>query len=194
MGSQYESVAIFDLAPENKVSITVISVTPSEVVLSGSWVLDQRQSREISLVLADRLAIPLTPTTESAFPEQKYGYTKVSLAEFFAEAQKDADSSLQAFNEYQNEDVKKRKNLVPPVFYDWSSPPNLLEAEASLNSLGMLGTYEGTAPEMKRVLPAAKLVLFFITKWQSDESARSGRKYVDGAEAQVTILPRKWLG
>lgn len=193
MSSQYASVAIFDLGPANKVSISVISVTPNEVVLSGSWVLEQHQDNEISLILSDRLAIPLTKATESAYPEKKYGYTKVSLSDFFVEARLDAASSLEAFNQYRNEDLKKRKNLVPPFFYDWSTPPDLLEAEGILGSLGIPGTYEGTAPEMKRVLAAARLVLYFISKWQNDESARSGRKYVDGAEAQITILPRKWM-
>lgn len=193
MSSQYASVAIFDLGPANKVSISVISVTPSEVVLSGSWVLEQHQDNEISLILSDRLAIPLTKATESAYPEKKYGYTKVSLSDFFVEARLDAASSLEAFNQYRNEDLKKRKNLVPPFFYDWSTPPDLLEAEGILGSLGIPGTYEGTALEMKRVLAAARLVLYFISKWQNDETARSGRKYVDGAEAQITILPRKWM-
>lgn len=193
MSSQYASVAIFDLGPANKVSISVISVTPSEVVLSGSWVLEQHQDNEISLILSDRLAIPLTRATESAYPEKKYGYTKVSLSDFFVEARLDAASSLEAFNQYRNEDLKKRKNLVPPFFYDWSTPPDLLEAEGILGSLGIPGTYEGTALEMKRVLAAARLVLYFISKWQNDETARSGRKYVDGAEAQITILPRKWM-
>ena len=193
MSSQYASVAIFDLGPANKVSISVISVTPSEVVLSGSWVLELQQDKEISLILSDRLAIPLTAATEGALPERKYGYTKVSLPDFFLEARKDAASSLEAFNQYRNEDLKKRKNLVPPLFYDWSMPPDLLESEAILESLGIAGTYEGTALEMKRVLSAAKLVSFYISKWQSDETARSGRKYVDGVEAQITILPRKWL-
>lgn len=193
MSSQYASVAIFDLGPANKVSISVISVTPSEAVLSGSWVLEQHQDNEISLILSDRLAIPLTKATESAYPEKKYGYTKVSLSDFFVEARLDAASSLEAFNQYRNEDLKKRKNLVPPFFYDWSTPPDLLEAEGILGSLGIPGTYEGTALEMKRVLAAARLVLYFISKWQNDETARSGRKYVDGAEAQITILPRKWM-
>lgn len=193
MSSQYASVAIFDLGPANKVSISVISVTPNEVVLSGSWVLEQHQDNEISLILSDRLAIPLTKATESAYPEKKYGYTKVSLSDFFVEARLDAASSLEAFNQYRNEDLKKRKNLVPPFFYDWSAPPDLLEAEGILGSLGIPGTYEGTALEMKRVLAAARLVLYFISKWQNDETARSGRKYVDGAEAQITILPRKWM-
>ena len=193
MSSQYASVAIFDLGPANKVSISVISVTPNEVVLSGSWVLEQHQDNEISLILSDRLAIPLTKATESAYPEKKYGYTKVSLSDFFVEARLDAASSLEAFDQYRNEDLKKRKNLVPPFFYDWSTPPDLLEAEEILGSLGIPGTYEGTAPEMKRVLAAARLVLYFISKWQNDETARSGRKYVDGAEAQITILPRKWM-
>lgn len=193
MDNQYASVAIFDLASELKVSISVISVTPNEVVLSGSWVLKQSKIDEISLVLKDRLAIPLSPSAETTFPGSKFGYEKVSIKEFFSEAHAEALSNLDAFNLYKNEDLKKRKNLVAPVFYDWTTPPNLADAEIVLKSMSLSGIYEETASEMKSVLPAARLVQFYITKWQTDEAARSGRKYASADESQAKILPSKWL-
>lgn len=196
MNRQYSSIAIFDLAEDSKIAISVISVisvTPNEVVLSGAWVLPQNNKIDISLILSNRLAIPLSPEAEKLFSEKEFEFRKVSLSDFFSEAKDDAKSGLQSFNQYKDQDPKKRKNLVEPGFYDWNEAPNLLQAPWILNSLGMTDQYEGTAPEMRPILAAARLVQFFIVKWHSDELARTGRKYVDGTDAELTILPRSWV-
>jgi len=193
MNNQYSSIAIFDLTSDSKMAISAISVTPDEVVLSGAWVLPQSNKKDISLILSNRLAIPLTTEAEKLFPEKEFGFRKVSLADFFSEAKDDAKSGLDSFNEYKNQDSKKRKNLVAPTFYDWNEVPNLLQAASALNSFGMTDQYDGTAPEMRPVHAAARLVQLFVLKWHSDESARSGRKYVDGTDAELTILPRSWM-
>jgi hypothetical protein len=193
MNNQYSSIAIFDLTLDSKVAISAISVTPNEVVLSGAWVLPQINTKDISLILSERLAIPLSPEAEKLFSANEFGYRKVSLADFFSEAKDDAKSGLDSFNVYKDQDPKKRKILVAPTFYDWDEAPNLLQAASVLNLLGMKDEYDGTAPEMRPVLAAARLVQFFVLKWHADESARTGRKYVDGADAQITILPKSWL-
>lgn len=193
MNNQYSSIALFDLTLDSKVAIAAISVTPNEVVLSGAWVLPQSNAKDISLILSNRLAIPLTPGAEEIFSEKEFGYRKVSLADFISEAKADAKSGLESFSEYKNQDLKKRKNLVAPTFFEWNETPDLLQAAAVLESFGINGRYEGSPSEMESTHAAARLVQFFILKWHSDESARSGRKYVDGTEAELTILPRSWL-
>ena len=40
---------------------------------------------------------------------------------------------------------------------------------------------------------AARLVKFLIEMWQLDEQERVNRKYVDGTDAEITILPESWL-
>jgi hypothetical protein len=193
MSSPYASLAIFDLVSDSKVAISTISVTTDEVVLSGAWVLDQSQVNEIKLILSDRLGIPLSSEAEKKFSEDKMGYSKVSLAQFVSEAKSEAALGRESFDKYRSEDLKKRKNLVAPEFYEWESVPDLMQSEAHLDSFGLVQGYEGTAPEMRQVLAAARVLQYLILKWKSDELSRSGRKYVEGDSAAVTILPKSWL-
>jgi len=193
MSSPYASLAIFDLVPESKVAISTISVTTDEVVLSGAWVLDQSQVNEIKLILSDRLGIPLSSEAAKKFSEDKMGYSKVSLAQFVSEAKSEAALGRESFDKYRSEDLKKRKNLVAPEFYEWESVPDLMQSESHLDSFGLVQGYEGTAPEMRQVLAAARVLQYLILKWKSDELSRSGRKYVEGDSAVVTILPKSWL-
>ena len=95
--------------------------------------------------------------------------------------------------EFKAADVKKRKNLVLPDFYDWPSDVDLNRSSDFLESLGMVGDIEGTAIEMKNVMPAARLVKFLVDKWLSDEAERKSKKFVTGKEAEITILPTCWL-
>ena len=46
---------------------------------------------------------------------------------------------------------------------------------------------------MRNTLAAARLVKFLIEMWQLDEQERVNRKYVDGTDAEITILPESWL-
>jgi hypothetical protein len=193
MSSPYASLAVFDLVSESKVAISTISITTDEVVLSGAWVLDQAQEAEIALILSDRLAIPLSSEAAKKFSEDKTGYKKVSLAQFVSEAKSEANLGRESFDKYKNEDLKKRKNLVAPEFYEWASVPDLMQSESHLDSFGLVEGYEGTAPEMRQVLAAARVLQYLILKWKSDELSRSGRKYVEGENATVTILPKSWL-
>jgi hypothetical protein len=193
MSSPYASLAIFDLVSDSKVAISTISVTTDEVVLSGAWVLDQSQVNEIKLILSDRLGIPLSSEAEKKFSEDKMGYSKVSLAQFVSEAKSEAALGRESFDKYRSEDLKKRKNLVAPEFYEWESVPDLMQSESHLDSFGLVQGYEGTAPEMRQVLAAARVLQYLILKWKSDELSRSGRKYVEGDSAAVTILPKSWL-
>jgi hypothetical protein len=193
MSSPYASLAIFDLVTDSKVAISTISVTTNEVVLSGAWVLDQSQVNEIKLILSGRLGIPLSSEAEKKFSEDKMGYSKVSLAQFVSEAKSEAALGRESFDKYRSEDLKKRKNLVAPEFYEWESVPDLMQSESHLDSFGLVQGYEGTAPEMRQVLAAARVLQYLILKWKSDELSRSGRKYVEGDSAAVTILPKSWL-
>jgi hypothetical protein len=79
--------------------------------------------------------------------------------------------------------------MIPPTFFEWPSEVNLNEIGAELKRSGLQEKIVGTDQEMQSVLSAARLLKFFIQKWQSDEQTRSNRKYVDGDLAKVTILP-----
>ena len=193
MSSKYSSIAIFDLSPNERVAISTISISSEEVSLSGAWVFPTDQVQDISLVLSGRLAIPLSDAASKKFSESIFQFKTVSLDDFFLEAKRDAKAGLESFDSYKNEDLKKRKNLVSPIFFDWQDAPDLRQSSSYLETQGLLQGYEGTSPEMENVLSAARVVKFLIERWQSDENARSGRKYVDGQQAEMTILPTAWL-
>jgi hypothetical protein len=46
---------------------------------------------------------------------------------------------------------------------------------------------------MKRIIAAARLLRHLIDKWHPDEQERNNRKYIQGNEADITILPKAWL-
>ena len=59
--------------------------------------------------------------------------------------------------------------------------------------MGKLATPLGTPDEMKRLISAARLLRHLIDMWRLDEQERSNRKYIQGKEADTTILPKAWL-
>lgn len=193
MSNWYASVAVFNLTSDSRLAIATISITPGETVLSGAWVVDINRTEEITTVLAGKLAIPLNMKAEQAFSPNDYSYRKVSLSDFFAEAERDAKSSLDSFEEFKAEDIKKRKNLVRPDFFKWGEAPNLLNSWEILEQNGLPSRNDDCAPEMREVLGASRLVQYFIAQWHSDERARSGRRYLDGEDIEITILPKVWL-
>jgi hypothetical protein len=117
----------------------------------------------------------------------------LATKDFFVEAARDVELGIQRFEEFKAEDMKKRKNLVVPDFYNWPSDVDLNKSSEVLESLGMAGNIEGTATAMSNVMPAARLIKFFVDKWLSDEAERKSKKFVIGKEAEITILPTCWL-
>lgn len=193
MSTKYASVAVFKITSDSQLAISAVSITPDETVLSGAWVIPMDRSEDISTILSGKLAIPLNMEAEQAFSPKDYFYQKVSLNDFFAEAERDAKSSLDSFEDFRSEDLKKRKNLVKPEFYQWGEVPNLLNSWEILELLGLPSRNEDCAPEMREVLGAGRLVQYFISQWHNDERARSGRRYLNGEEIEITLLPNAWL-
>ncbi len=193
MSTKYASVAVFKLTSNSQVAISAISITPNETVLSGAWVIPIDSSEEISTILSGKLAIPLNTEAEKAFTPNDYSYKKVSLKDFFVEAERDAKTSLDSFEDFKAEDLKKRKNLVKPEFYLWGEAPNLLSSWEILKQMGLPSQNQDCAIEMRQALGAARLVQYFISQWHNDERARIGRRYLDGEEIEITILPKVWL-
>ena len=56
-----------------------------------------------------------------------------------------------------------------------------------------MATPSGTPDNFKKTLSAARLVKHLVDMWQLDEQERNNRKYVEGEDAKITILPESWL-
>lgn len=185
----YASIAVVEIVNSTDIAISSISVTQSEVSLSGGWAFDLSKQKEIQNVLANKIVINLSDSLalESIIP--KIGSQVSTFKDFLLSAKQEADVATASFIEYQQADMTKRKKMIPPTFFEWPSEVNLNEVGAELKRFGLQEKIVGTDQEMQSVLSTARLLKFFIQKWQSDEQTRLNRKYVDGDLAKVTILP-----
>lgn len=185
----YASIAIVEILNGSRIAIISISVTRTEVSLSGGWTFELNNKKDIESVLSNKVIINLS--NKADFIELvPSGVARVStFSDFLSSANNEAETALSDFYTYQQADLNKRKKIVPPSFFSWPSEVDLKEIETELKKFGLQEKIVGTDPEMQGVLSAARLLKFFIQKWQSDEQSRSNRKYVVGDSAKVTILP-----
>jgi hypothetical protein len=193
MTNTYASLNIIEIVDSSKLVVSKISISSEGCVLSGGWVFELSDSEQIELVISKSRVIPIGSASDLSPVIKKYSLRVLTTKDFFAEAARDVELGIQRFEEFKAEDIKKRKNLVLPDFYDWPSDVNLNKSSEVLEDLGVVGDIEGTAPAMCNVMPAARLIKFFVDKWLSDEAERKSKKFVTGKEAEITILPKCWL-
>jgi len=112
---------------------------------------------------------------------------------FLIDAKKAAKEALEAYETFKSENLTKRKKLVAPEFYNWPDSINFNESADYLESIGKMATPSGTPDNFKKTLSAARLVKHLVDMWQLDEQERNNRKYVEGEDAKITILPESWL-
>jgi len=189
----YASIAIVELHSNEKVTIESISVTKGECVLSGAWDFSTSKKEDISNVISGKLIIALGNESKVrellADPELKY----LTAKPFLVEAKSAAQEALAAYELFKAEDVKKRKKMVEPSFFNWPDDLDFNKSAEYLESIGKMAVPVSTPDVMKKTLAAARLVKFFVDMWQLDEQERGNRKYVDGDDAEITILPESWL-
>jgi hypothetical protein len=189
----YVSVAVVEIHPGEKVTIESISVSKGECVLSGAWEFSIWDTLNIDNVVSGKLIIPLGDETaiKKLLAESNLKY--LSAKPFLQEAKRAADDALAAYELFKSEDVKKRKKMVEPSFFAWPEDLNFNQSAEYLESIGKMAVPASTPAAMRNTLAAARLVKFLVEMWQLDEQERVNRKYVDGTDAEITILPESWL-
>jgi hypothetical protein len=189
----YASIAVVAIHPGEKVTIESISVSKGECVLSGAWDFSTSDKLNIDNVVSGKLIIPLGDETaiKKLLAESNLKY--LSAKPFLQEAKRAADDALAAYELFKSEDVKKRKKMVEPSFFAWPEDLNFNQSAEYLESIGKMAVSASTPAAMRNTLAAARLVKFLVEMWQLDEQERVNRKYVDGTDAEITILPESWL-
>jgi hypothetical protein len=189
----YASVAVVEIHAGEKVTIESISVSKGECVLSGAWDFSTSDKLNIDNVVSGKLIIPLGDETaiKKLLAESNLKY--LSAKPFLQEAKRAADDALAAYELFKSEDVKKRKKMVEPSFFAWPEDLNFNQSAEYLESIGKMAVSASTPAAMRNTLAAARLVKFLVEMWQLDEQERVNRKYVDGTDAEITILPESWL-
>ena len=189
----YASIAIVQIYNDEKVIIESISITKGECVLSGSWVFSIQDKENIANVVYGKCVIPLGDESDvkKILVNSKLAYLNVQP--FLQEAKNAASEALLAYETFKSEDAKKRKKMVEPTFFNWPDELDFNNSADYLESLGKLAVPASTPVEMKQILAASRLVKFLVDMWNLDEQERVNRKYVDGTDAEITILPKSWL-
>jgi hypothetical protein len=193
MKNYYASIVVVEIQANEKITIESISVSKNECVLSGAWNLSLTEKQKVSNIISGKLIIALGDEALTKKILSKEGLEFLDLKSFLKEAGKAARDAIAAYEVFKSEDLKKRKNMVEPSFFDWPETLNLNDSAEYLESLGKISAPVSTPNEMKKTLSAARLVKLLIERWQMDEQERVNRKYVDGADAEITILPTVWL-
>ena len=189
----YASIAVVEMHSNGKITIESIAVSKGECVLSGAWEFLVNDKQNIASVVSNKLIIALGD--ESAVnnalenPELKF----LKATPFLLEAKKAASDAILAYELFKSEDVKKRKNMVEPTFFNWPGELDFNYSAEYMESIGKMAVPISTPVGMRKTLAAARLVKFLIEMWQLDEQERVNRKYVDGTDAEITILPESWL-
>jgi hypothetical protein len=189
----YASIAVVELHPGDLVTIESISVTEGECVLSGAWGFNISEEENISNVLSGKMIVPLGEKKELGKLPIKSEKIFLDSVPFLIDAKKAAKEALEAYETFKSENLTKRKKLVAPEFYNWPDSINFNESADYLESIGKMATPSGTPDNFKKTLSAARLVKHLVDMWQLDEQERNNRKYVEGEDAKITILPESWL-
>jgi hypothetical protein len=189
----YASIAIVEVHPDNTVTIESISVTEGECVLSGAWDFNISENENISNVLSGKMIIPIGEKKKLEKLPIKGEIVILDSVPFLIDAKKAAKEALEAYESFKSENLTKRKKLVAPEFYNWPDSINFNASADYLESIGKLATPSGTPDSFKKTLSAARLVKHLVDMWQLDEQERNNRKYVEGEDAKITILPESWL-
>ena len=189
----YASIAIVEIHGDNKVTIESISISKGECILSGAWDFSIKEIENISDVVSGKLIIPLgnESAVKKLLAESDLKY--ITAKPFLEEANKAANDALAAYELFKSEDVKKRKKMVEPTFFNWPDDLDFNKASEYFESIGKMAVPSETPVDMKKTLSAARLVKHLVDMWQQDEQERGNRKYVEGVEAEITILPESWL-
>lgn len=189
----YAGVAVIEVINSADIAISSISITHSEVSLSGGWVIKLSEVEKIENILFNKIIVELGDCSSliSVIPRLK---SQISTFKAFLEGAKlESEDAVNAFVEYQRADLAKRKKIARPTFFEWPSDIDLTQIGKTLRHYGLQDKIIGTDKEMEHVLSAARLLKFFIQKWQIDEQIRSNRKYVLEDLAKVTILPPRFF-
>ena len=189
----YASIAIVEIHPDNTVTIESVSVTDGECLLSGAWDLSLSEVEKIKNVLSGKMIIPIGEKKSIGKLSLKGEMVVIDSAPFLNDAKKAAEEALRAYETFKSENPAKRKKLVSPEFYVWPSSIDFSSSAAYLESIGKMATPAGTPDKFKKTLAAARLVKHLIEMWHLDEQERNNRRYVEGEDARVTILPESWL-
>jgi len=209
---QYASIAVIKSISKSTTAIEVISVTADSCDLAGAWIIENSEHEKLTHLLIGRLILKLELNAEIAKLIAEFDAYVIDFDDFISEARNEASFAEKSYFEFMRKNEEeyrtfmaikpaerkllpqiKKKQLIEPVFYSWPNKFDVLNSESFLKSINKEGLLSNHESQMKDVLIAARATKYLIDKWREDEIERSNRLYVEGEDANVSILPVCWL-
>jgi hypothetical protein len=208
----YASIAILDCPSSDLIAVEVISVTKDSCDLAGAWLISIEDLSTLDQIIEGRLLVKLNLKSGVEKSLNKYASFVIDFDDFLAEAKSDAEKAIYAYEEFMIENERTyreymtikpaerkllpkvvKKQLVAPEFSQWPSDFDILKAEKFFESINKKGLVNTVDTEMKGALLASRATKYLIDMWRFDEMERANRIYVEGNEANISILPTSWL-
>ena len=90
----YASIAVVEILPESQIAISAISVTQSEVSLSGGWTFDLTNRIDIENVLTNKIIIDLSHSSDIAVLMPSSAARISTFKDFLLSAKEEAENAL----------------------------------------------------------------------------------------------------
>ena len=189
----YASIAVVEIKSDEIVNIETISVSKGECTLSGAWDFELSDRENISNVVSGKLVVALGEELKVREILSTSNIRLLKIEKFLVEAKTAVINALDSFQTFKSQDLKKRKKMLEPKFFKWPESIDLNFAAKYLDSIGMMAYPRSTPKDSQKILAASRLLQFLIQMWHRDEQERVNRKYIEGLDSEITILPECWL-
>lgn len=186
-------IAVVDESKMGTLLIHHVTVGAEGIGLSGIWELIDPSPNEVS----DRLTHYIIIGTRDGIDrtEQIIGQPirSADLAGFVAACEAADEALNEAWQEYQDEEPKKRAHLKPLAARSWPAVSEDGDAAKILKRVGRT-PHPPTTPTLTRdVLSLANLVKYVIETWYELETDRMSRAYLNQGDTERRLYPTEWL-
>lgn len=191
--SQPLGFALVDQAKSGNLLIHHVSIREEGVFFTGLWSLNNPDSK----IVQDRLTHWLITGTRDGMAQIEAvlgeNIHAANLAGLVTACEK-ADKSLnEIWQEYRDEEPRKRANLKPLAARTWPMVGEDGEAAKILKRVGRSPFPQSAPNETRDILALANLVSYVIETWYDLETDRLSRKYLQMDEDKRHLYPPEWL-
>jgi hypothetical protein len=188
-------IAVVDESKDGSLLIHHVPIrdTKKETRLSGIWKLSDPTTREVNDRISHWIIIGTRDGVERTESVLGHPIETADLAEFVAACEEANEALNDVWQEYQDEEPRKRLNLTPLAARSWPAIGEDGDAARIMKRVGQI-PYPPSAPtEMRDILVLANLVKYVADTWYDLETDRISRAYLNRGDIQRRLYPKDWF-
>jgi hypothetical protein len=195
VSSMVRGFVIVDALNAKTAAISHVSVLVSnqqplqyEVSVSGIWEVSANEVEHATQLVSNRLLVGTEDGIKFVRKILGEHVGESSLSEFVQSALAEQQQLQALWQQYKDEEPKKRKDLVSPKWPEW---PTSIEDATPIEMLVAMGKSpysRGTPKEMRTIIAFSRLIYMMLENWMSVEEERLRRKFLRG----IADSPRMW--